>query len=143
MRSRCSRPRRAASPGSPMAANFAAMTSPLAGRRVLVVDDERAIAGAVVRRLESDGAICVAAYSGTEGLERLAREAFDLVVTDIAMPGKSGLDLLEGARQLPEPPAVIVMAAVSDGAVVVDALARGADGYVLKPFDPEQLAHQA
>jgi putative two-component system response regulator len=118
------------------------VTSPLAGRRVLVVDDERAIAAAVARRLERDGAICVAAHSGTEGRERLAAEPFDLVVTDTEMPGGSGLDILASAAQLPESPAVIVMAPVSDGAVVVEALARGADGYVLKPFDPEQVAHE-
>ena len=125
-----------------MAADAAGMTPPLAGRRVLVVDDERAIAAAVVRRLERDGAICVAAYSGTEGIERLATEPFDLVVTDIEMPGKSGLDLLASARGLPEAPAVIVMVPASDGAVAVDALGCGADGYVLKPFDPEQVAHE-
>ncbi|HXY20561.1 MAG TPA: response regulator [Gemmatimonadales bacterium] len=118
------------------------MTSPLAGRRVLVVDDERAIAAAVVRRLEQDGAVCVAAYSGTEGAARLSGDAFDLVVTDIEMPGKSGLDLLADVRVLREPPSVIVMAAASDGAAVVEALGRGADGYVLKPFQPEQLAHE-
>jgi putative two-component system response regulator len=125
-----------------MAADSAAMAPPLVGRRVLVVDDERGIAAAVVRRLERDGALCVAAYSGTEAIERLASEPFDLVVTDSEMPGKSGLDVLARARELPEAPAVIVMAPVADGAVVVDALARGADGYVLKPFDPEQLAHE-
>jgi response regulator RpfG family c-di-GMP phosphodiesterase len=125
-----------------MAADAAAMTPPLAGRRVLVVDDERSIVATVVRRLERDGAICVAAYSGTEGIERLASEPYDLVVTDIEMPGNSGLDLLASARQLPEAPAVIVMAPVGDDAVVVDALERGADGYVLKPFDPEQVAHE-
>ena len=119
------------------------MTSPLAGQRVLVVDDERAIAAAVVRRLEREGAVCVAAHSGTEGLERLAGEPFDLLVTDMEMPGKSGFELLEGAHALAEPPAVIVMAAQSDSAVVVEALSRGADGYVLKPFDPEQIAHEA
>jgi len=126
-----------------MAASPGPVTSPLAGRRVLVVDDERAIAAAVARRLERDGAICVAAYSGTEGRERLAAERFDLVVTDIEMPGGSGLDLLASAGQLPEPPAVVVMVPATDNAVVVEALARGADGYVLKPFDPEQLAHEA
>lgn len=126
-----------------MAADLAGIASPLAGRRVLVVDDERAIATAVVRRLEQDGAFCVAAYSGTEGAERLAGEPFDLVVTDIAMPGRSGLDLVTAARELPEPPAVVVMAAASEAAAVVEALGRGAEGYVVKPFQPAQLAHAA
>ncbi|HTT68163.1 MAG TPA: response regulator [Gemmatimonadales bacterium] len=125
-----------------MTASLGAMTSPLAGRRVLVVDDERAIAAAVVRRLEQDGAVCVAAYSGTEGAERLSGSAFDLVITDIEMPGKSGLDLITDLRALREPPTVIVMAPASDGAAVVEALGRGADGYVLKPFQPEQLSHE-
>jgi len=114
----------------------------LAGRRVLVVDDERAVAAAAMRRLERDGAICLAAHSGTEAMERLAAETFDLVVTDLEMPGRSGLELLETARRAAEPPAVIVMA--PDGmpeAGLADALARGADGFVTKPLDPELLAH--
>jgi len=126
-----------------MNADRASAVSPLAGRRVLVVDDERAIAAAVVRRLEQEGAVCVAAYSGTEGAERLAAEPFDLVVTDIAMPGCSGLDLVTGARELAEPPGVVVMAVASEAAAVVEALGRGADGYVIKPFQPAQLAHAA
>ncbi len=119
------------------------MGMPLAGRHVLVVDDERAIAAAVVRRLERDGAVCVAAYSGTEGIERLTGESCDLLVTDIQMPGKSGLDLVQCVQELAEPPAVIVMAAQGEIPVVVEALARGVDGYVLKPFDPELVAHEA
>ncbi len=126
-----------------MPGSYAPLKMPLAGRRVLVVDDERAIAAAVVRRLEQDGAICSTAYSGTEGIERLTGEPCDLLVTDVQMPGKSGFDLVQCAQELVEPPAVIVMAAQSDGPVIVEALARGVDGYVLKPFDPELVAHEA
>jgi len=116
---------------------------PLAGRRVLVVDDERAIAAAVVRRLEKGGAVCAAAYSGTEGIERLTGEPCDLLITDMQMPGRTGLDLVQCAQELAEPPAVIVMAAGAEHAAVVEALARGVDGFVLKPFDPEMVAHEA
>jgi response regulator RpfG family c-di-GMP phosphodiesterase len=119
------------------------MSNPLAGRRVLVVDDERAIAAAVVRRLEKGGAVCVAAYSGTEGIERLTGEPCDLLITDMQMPGRTGLDLVLCAQELAEPPAVIVMATQAEHAVVVEALARGVDGFVLKPFDPELVAHEA
>jgi putative two-component system response regulator len=119
------------------------MRSALVGCRVLVVDDERAIAAAVVRRLEREGAVCVAAHSGTEGIERLASEAYDLVMTDMEMPGRSGLELVQCAHALPEPPAVIVMAGAGETAAVVEALGRGVDGYLLKPFDPEQAAHEA
>jgi len=126
-----------------VSADVAPLASPLAGRRVLVVDDERAIAAAVVRRLERDGAVCVAAHSGTEGQERLAGESFDLMVTDVEMPGKSGFELLQAAGAVAEPPAVIVMAPPGGIGVAVEALGRGADGCVVKPFDPEQLAHEA
>ncbi len=116
--------------------------APVAGRRVLVVDDERAIAAAAARRLERDGAVCVTAHSGAEAMERLAAEPFDLLITDLEMPGPSGLALLEAARGLQEPPAVIVLApAGAAGAGVADALARGADGFLVKPLDAEQLAH--
>ncbi len=126
-----------------MSLNFAAVTSPLAGQRVLVVDDERAVAALVARRLEREGAVCVAAHSGTEGEQRLIGEPFDLLITDLAMPGKSGFELLDCAAALAEPPAVIVMAAPGEGAVVVEALGRGADGYLMKPFDPELVRHEA
>jgi putative two-component system response regulator len=126
-----------------MSADHAPFVSPLAGLRVLVVDDERAIAAAVVRRLEREGAVCVAAHSGTEGEERLASESFDVLVTDVEMPGKTGLELLRAAGAVADPPAVIVMAPQGAIAVVVDALDRGADACLVKPFDPEQVAHEA
>jgi len=119
------------------------MPSPLAGRHVLVVDDERAIAALVVRQLERAGATCVAAHSGSEGLELLAAGGFDLLVTDVQMPGASGLDLLDAAQRLPDPPAVIILAAPGDVAGAVGALERGADGYVVKPFRPEQVEREA
>ena len=117
--------------------------TPLAGRRVLVVDDERGVAAQVVRRLEQAGAVCQAAHSGGEALEEMATGAFDLVVSDVQMPGRSGLELLADARALAEPPAVMIMAADGDGAGPTEALARGADGFVRKPVDVELLAHEA
>ena len=119
------------------------MTTALATKRVLVVDDERAIAAAVVRRLERDGASCVTAHSGTEGHEQLAGGRFDLLVTDVSLPGKTGFELLDEALGLADAPAVIVMAEAGDGVGVAEALKRGADACVMKPLDPDQVAHDA
>lgn len=119
------------------------MPSPLAGRHVLVVDDERAIAALVVRQLERAGATCVAAHAGSEGIERLAAERFDVVVTDVRMPGASGFEVLDAARLLADPPAVIILAGPGEVADAVGALERGADGYVVKPFQPEQVEREA
>ncbi len=119
------------------------MISPLAGKRVLVVDDERAIAQAVVRRLERSGAVCEQAHTGSEAFDLLFAGGFDLVVTDMQMPGRSGLDLLDEAQRLAEAPAVILMAGEGDGQGAAGALERGADGFVGKPVDVDQLAHEA
>jgi response regulator RpfG family c-di-GMP phosphodiesterase len=119
------------------------MPSPLAGQRILVVDDERGIAAQVVRQLERAGATCVAAHSGSEGLEQLAGGGWDLLVTDTQMPGASGFDLLDAVQALPDPPAVVVLAASGEPAEAVTALERGADGCVLKPFAPEQVEREA
>jgi putative two-component system response regulator len=127
-----------------MAADFMrpAPVSPVVGQQVLVVDDERAIATAAVRRLERDGAVCTVAYSGTEGAERLAAEPIDILVADVTMPGKSGLELLDDALALAAPPGVILLLPPGEEGAAAEALRRGADGYLIKPFDPEQLAHE-
>jgi putative two-component system response regulator len=118
------------------------MTTPLAGRRVLVADDERAVAAAVVRRMERDGALCRVAHSGAEALQHLADAAFDLVLAAVRMPGRSGLDLLAELQRVADPPVVLLMGARDDGAVAADALARGADGWVAKPVDADLLMHE-
>jgi len=119
------------------------MTSPLAGQRVLVVDDERAVASAVAKRLEREGAIVQSVHAGSEASERLAAGAFDLLVSDVQMPGRSGLELAEEAQRLADPPAVLLMAADGEVNGAADAITRGADGYLRKPLDVELMAHEA
>jgi putative two-component system response regulator len=119
------------------------MTSPLAARRVLVVDDERAVAAGIARRLERDGAVCTLAYSGDEAIGKLGAASFDLIVTDVQMPGRSGLELLDQAQRLADAPSVLLLAADGDIAGTADALSRGADGLVRKPLDLELLVHEA
>jgi len=119
------------------------MTAPLAAKRVLVIDDERAVAASVARRLEIAGALCSTAENGTEGLAKLGAEPFDLVITDLAMPGKTGYEILDAAQLLPDPPAVVLMATGGDNQGPATALVRGADGYVKKPLDLEELFVEA
>lgn len=119
------------------------MTAPLAGKRVLVIDDERAIAAAVARRLELAGAVCTTAENGTEGVARLGAEPFDLVVTDLEMPGKTGYEIVDAAQALSDAPSVILMSGGGDSHGPGAALVRGADGYVKKPVDVEELVVEA
>ncbi len=114
----------------------------LTARRILVADDERAVATELSRRLEADGAVCSLAHTGTEVHDLLSSGAFDLVLLDLVMPGRSGGELLEEARALDDPPAVLFMAQDGEAPGAAEALRRGADGYLRKPVDPDQAAHE-
>ena len=119
------------------------MTPPLAAKRILVVDDERAVAAAIGRRLEKEGAVCTLAYSGDDAIARLGAASFDLIISDVQMPGRSGIELLDQAQRLADAPSVILLAADGDVTGTADALSRGADGLVRKPLDIELLVHEA
>lgn len=118
-------------------------TAALATMRVLIADDERAVAQAAQRRLEREGADCESVHTGREALERLAGAQWDLVLTDLLLPGASGAEVLAAALAREDAPAVLVLAAEGDGAAAADLLNRGADGVVRKPLDAELLAHAA
>jgi two-component system response regulator HydG len=106
--------------------------------RVLVVDDERDMRDAIVDGLADRGYEAIAAASSTEALERLA-QPFDVLVTDLRMPGVDGLELVTASRkQAPERP-VIVMTAFSAIDTAVESIRRGAYHYLTKPFKLDEL----
>ncbi|MCR2034433.1 response regulator transcription factor [Adlercreutzia mucosicola] len=110
----------------------------VAGARILVVEDDAAINRVVCSYLEKAGAMCTAAFSGTEGLMHLAGGAtFDLIVTDLMLPGASGEEVVADARGRGVP--AIVLSARATVADRVDLLRIGADDYLTKPFDLEEL----
>jgi len=75
---------------------------------VLIVDDDEAHAEALAEGLELDEHFCKLASSGSEALERLEEESFDVVLTDLVMHDVSGLDVLAGCRRL-QPDAVVLL----------------------------------
>lgn len=107
------------------------------GLRILVVEDDAAINKVVCSYLEKLGAACTAAFSGTEGLLHLEGADFDLLITDLMLPGAAGEDVVAAAvvARLP----VIVLSARATVADRVDLLRLGADDYLVKPFDLEEL----
>ncbi len=106
---------------------------------ILVVDDEaaqRTVLGGFLRKRGFE-----VAQAGTveDALNELSARTIDLVLTDLRMPGASGIDLLEGARRInPEVP-VVVMTAFGTVASAVDAMKRGAADYLTKPIDLDEL----
>jgi len=107
--------------------------------RVLIVDDERKMRRVLQILLEQLGLDSVPAANGEEALARYADEKIDLVLTDLKMPGMSGIELLSRIRALDPDVPVIVLTAHGTVQTAVDAMKQGAFDYILKPFDVQAI----
>ena len=108
-------------------------------QKILIVDDEPAIPNLLCRWLVSEGYDCVTASDGASALKSLEEGGVQLVLTDIMMPGMSGVDLLTVIRTLFQDVAVVMVTAVDDKDTGEMALDLGAFGYVTKPFDRNNI----
>jgi len=107
--------------------------------RILIVDDEPFMRDVLVRYLTAEGYPCSTAASAEEAWDRLLQTDYALVISDLVMPRMSGLDLLRQIRQrLPEV-AVIMVTAADDRRLGIRALEEGAYGYVIKPFQRNEI----
>jgi len=114
-------------------------TGPAKIARVLIVDDEMHVRLMMGSTLERQGYDVQLAANGREALEALGLNNFDLVLTDIVMQDVNGIALLESVHaQNPNLP-VVMVTAIHDISVAIDAMRRGAYDYVLKPFEREHL----
>ncbi len=107
-----------------------------AAQRVLVVDDEKAMCIMLVELLGEAGYEARPAYGVDEALARLDAEPFTLIVSDVQMRPRSGLDLLDEVRERRLPVPVVLMSAFPSPDVERRALEQGARGFLTKPFDP-------
>jgi putative two-component system response regulator len=108
-------------------------------RNILIVDDEPYVCEVLFRWLTAAGYRCTIASDGKWALEYLEREKFHLVLCDIKMPGMSGLDLLNIVRTKFRDVAVVMVTAVDDRKTGITALELGAYGYVIKPFERNEI----
>src|SRR5208283_831631 len=106
---------------------------------ILIVDDEPDIGRIISSWLRTAGYGCVTATTGEQALELLQSQSFQLVVSDIMMPGMSGIDLLTFIKDLFPEVAVILVTAVDDRKTAIMTLELGAYGYVIKPFDKNEI----
>ena len=107
--------------------------------KVLVVDDEEAIREVVTTLLEAQGYHCVACGNGRVALDAFRNDTFDLVLSDIVMPEMDGLKLLSELRMDDPDVPVIMVTAMHDIAIALEAIRAGAYDYILKPFEKDQL----
>ncbi|HZQ10973.1 MAG TPA: response regulator [Anaerolineae bacterium] len=107
--------------------------------RVLVVDDDPAILTLCHRILEADGYKVVDAKRGEEALAKLEAEPFDLLLTDIRLPGLTGLEVTERLRERGLDLTVVTMTGYSNMEMAIHALSLGVDEFIVKPFTPDTL----
>jgi len=109
------------------------------GLRVLLVDDEKDIVEVIQDRLEAYGFAVVTAGTGVEALKALSTDTFDGVFLDVKMPEMGGIEALEQIRKINQEIPVIIVTSSSTRESAIEALAKGANDFVLKPFEWQEL----
>ena len=105
---------------------------------ILVVDDDKEIVNAIEIYLSQEGYNIIKAYDGEEALEKLKENEIHLIILDIMMPNKDGIETLQEIRKDKTIP-VIMLSAKSEDYDKISGLNTGADDYVTKPFNPLEL----
>jgi putative nucleotidyltransferase with HDIG domain len=113
----------------------------LAREKILVCDDEEAIREVISTLLDAQGYECTVVQNGYQAIEELKKRPHDLVLSDIVMPEMDGMRLLKQVRGLVEDVPVIMVTAMHDISIAIEAIRAGAYDYILKPFEKDQLYH--
>ena len=106
---------------------------------ILLVDDEEVIRKSFARELEMEGFVVTAVAGGEKAIEALGSCDFDVVITDLIMPGIDGFGVLKAVKLLAPLTGVIILTGYGDMGSAIDALRLGADEFTLKPCEIEEL----
>lgn len=106
--------------------------------KILVVDDDREIVGAIKKRLELEDYQVLAAYDGLEAMDILMSQDVQLLIIDVMMPKMDGLSATMKIRESKNIP-IIILSAKTEESDKILGLSMGADDYVSKPFRPDEL----
>ncbi len=106
---------------------------------VALIDDEKAILGLYQRVLDSNGYKTLTYSNVSDALKGLSAVTVDVIISDVSMPGRTGLDALQDYQKLPGEPEVIFITAFGDVPEAVKAARQGAYDYIMKPFDTDRL----
>ena len=108
-------------------------------QRILIVDDEAAIRRLLHQKLFRQGYHCEEACSSEEALDKMRTYSADLILLDMKMPGKSGMDLLPELKTKYPDTAVIMATAVAEANLAIQCMRLGADDYITKPFNLDEV----
>ncbi len=110
-------------------------------RRILIVDDELQILTFLDDLFRTEGWEVQTADSGSSGIDRLEQDRFDIVLTDLKMPGPDGIEVLRTARKIQSDAEVIMMTGYGTVDTAIEAMRAGAFHYLAKPFKAEEVLH--
>jgi len=108
-------------------------------KRILITEDDEEMRSLLKDFFEEEGFETDLVSNGVDALQKLAKEHFDLIITDIRMPGLTGLDILPGIKRLRPDASVIVITAFGSDEVYRKSLERGATAYLEKPIHFSKL----
>ncbi|NOY59909.1 MAG: sigma-54-dependent Fis family transcriptional regulator [Calditrichaeota bacterium] len=109
-------------------------------KNILIVDDDDITRESLNAILSNSGFVCDQSSNGAEALEKLSQREFDVVITDLEMPGMNGIELLEKAGQLCSGASFIIITAYASVETAIEALRKGAFDYMLKPINFQDVA---
>ena len=107
--------------------------------RIVIIEDNKSLASGIAHRLRDRGYGVDVLHDGLDGDTFLAGEGADLVILDINLPGLDGLEILRRIRQRGDPTPVLMLTARTDTSDRVEGLDTGADDYLVKPFEMDEL----
>jgi two-component system response regulator PilR (NtrC family) len=107
--------------------------------KILIVDDELSMRDFLAIMLKKEGHEIVAAKNGDAALKAIQAEIFDLVITDVKMPGISGIEVLKTVKEISPETVVIMITAFATAETAVEAMKLGAYDYIIKPFKIDEL----
>jgi len=107
--------------------------------RILIIEDDEEMRALLKDCLLEQGVETDSAENGSEAFRKLVKESFDLVITDVQMPGLTGLDILPGIKKLQPETSIIVMTAFGSEEVCRKSFNRGATAYLEKPIPMDRL----
>lgn len=110
--------------------------------KVLLVDDDRSLTRSLAAILRSAGYIVTTAYNGTEAIQASRDTAFEAAILDIKLPDTDGIQLLKAIKAADPVIGTLMLSGAATLEDAVDSLNQGADAFILKPVDPDDLLHK-
>jgi DNA-binding NtrC family response regulator len=107
--------------------------------RILLIEDERSMRIGLLHALKADGYKVKATASGQEGVNLIAADEFDLVITDLRLPDIDGIQVLKTVMEVSPETGVVIITGFAEVKTAVEAMREGAYDYLSKPFDPDEL----